>query len=179
MDNTLNLADVRRTSRARAGIATALYALALASAAWSSAVFEIALLPGAVAGTAAVWYWLKALALCRGEKYLRKYFKRTLFVALALPVFALLAFVPLQTESLVAPGAGEMISLVWVLPFVLAAPVLACVCVAVALHASVLHMRESDESEGRMYRELPFAVMLIAAIGLALAAVWFIYMVLL
>ena len=50
---------------------------------------------------------------------------------------------------------------------------------AVALHASVLHMKESTESEGRMYRELPFAAMLIAAIGLALAAVWFIYMVLL
>lgn len=179
MDEKLDLTALRRASAVRAAVCTALYALSLVPAAFSPAVFGLTVCPGALAGTAAAWYWLKALALCRGEKYLRKYFSRTLRAALVLPVFAVLSFAPLQIESLLASSEDLTGSLLWVLPFVLALPVLLCVFTAVALHASVLHMKESAESEGRMYRELPFAAMLIAAIGLALAAVWFIYMVLL
>lgn len=179
MDETMNLTMLRRTAMRRAAVCTAAYALTLASAAVSHTVFEVLVCPGALAGTAAAWYWLKGLALCRGEKYLRKYFSRVLRASLALPVFAVLAFAPLQIESLVRPGAGGMVSLLWVLPFVLVSPLLAAVAAAVSLHAGARHMRLTDESEGRLYRELPFAMTLLAAIGLVLGAVGFLYMVVL
>ena len=178
MDEKPDLTALRRTALRRAAVCTALYALSLASAFAAPVLFGVLICPGALAGTAGAWYWLKGLALCRGEKYVRKYFSRVLRASLALPVFALLAFVPLQAESLLVPAADRMESLLWLLPFLLASPVLVCVAAAVALHASVRHIRLTDESEGRLYRELPFALMLIVCIGLALGVAGYIYMLL-
>ncbi len=179
MDEKLDLTALRRTALRRAAACTAVYALALASALFAPVLFGLAVCPGALAGTAAAWYWLKGLALCRGEKYVRKYFSRALRAALALPVFVLLAVVPLQAESLLVPAADRMESLLWLLPFALVSPVLVCIAAAVATHASVRHMRLTGEAEGRMYRELPFALTLLADIGLLLAAIGFVYMVVL
>lgn len=176
MDEQMDLAALRRTALRRAAVFTVLYALSVASAVVSGAVFEVLICPGALAGTAAAWYWLKGLALCRGEKYVRRYFSRVLRAVLALPVFVTLSLVPLQVESLVASADDRMASLLWVLPFLLASPVLLCVAAAVALHASVRHMRLTSESDGRLYRELPFALTLLTVIGLALAAAAYVYM---
>lgn len=179
MDETVDLTALRRAAARRAAACTAVYALGLASALFAPVLFGLLICPAGLAGTAAAWYWLKALALCRGEKYVRKYFSRVLRAALALPVFTALSFVPLQVESLLVPAADRTEALLWLLPFVLVSPVLVCIAAAVATHASVRHMRLTSEADGRLYRELPFALMLLTDIGLLLAGVGFLYMVVL